>query len=278
VERLEAHRLFFARLITANAGVPAPGGRLAAAFASTPRERFVGSGPWKIPTAIGYVETPTGDPALLYQDFPVSLKEEGAINTGSPTLHALCLSTLDPKEGETALHIGAGTGYYTAVLARLVGAAGSVRAYEIEPDLAQRAAGCLADLPQVTVHTRSGSEGPLPECDLLYVNAGASAPLDAWLDALRPGGRLLFPLMPAQGAGGMLLITRGPGDRYEARFLCHAYFFPCAGAYDEETAGKLSQAFRRNDAVRSLHRGTPPDETCWCSGRGWWLSTAPTGG
>jgi protein-L-isoaspartate(D-aspartate) O-methyltransferase len=277
VERLQAHRSFFASLITAAAGVPAQEGRLASAFASTPRERFLGDGPWKVPTAIGYVETPTDDPALLYQDIAVVLKEDGTINNGQPSLHALCLAALNPQEGETALHIGAGTGYYTAVLARLVGITGAVLAYEIEPELARRAAGQLADLPNVTVHPRSGSAGSLPACDLIYVNAGATAPLDVWLDALRPGGRLLFPLMPAHGPGGMLLITRRSPDGFAARFVCHALFFLCVGAEDEETARKLSAAFRRDDVVRSLQRGTPPDETCWCAGHGWWLSTSPRG-
>jgi protein-L-isoaspartate(D-aspartate) O-methyltransferase len=27
--------------------------------------------------------------------------------------------------------------------------------------------------------------------------------------------------------------------------------------------------------VRSLRRDSSPDETCWCAGGGWWLSTAP---
>ena len=44
MERLEAHRLFFARLVTAKAGI-APGSELAKAFASTPREHFVGPPP-----------------------------------------------------------------------------------------------------------------------------------------------------------------------------------------------------------------------------------------
>ena len=276
MERLEAHRSFFARLITASVGVPAGGGRLAEAFAATPRERFVGPGPWRVLTAAGYIETPSDDPAFLYQDVTVAVEAEGQINNGQPTLHALCLMALNVKEGETAVHVGAGTGYYTAVLARLTGPAGAVFGYEIEERLAGRAASNLADLPNVTVHRRSGSEGPLPECDVLYVSAGATAPLDVWLDALRPGGRLLFPLTPAQGAGSLLLVTQTAEGRFSARFLGRVMFIPCVGARDEETARKLTQAFQRDDLknVQSLHRGTPPDETSWCVGNGWWLSTA----
>src|SRR5215475_10359095 len=155
MDRLETHRSFFANLVTATVGIPGREHRLTQAFASTPRERFVGNGPWRVFTAAGYIETPSDDPAFLYQDVTVALRGEGQINNGQPTLHAACLASLNPKEGETAVHIGAGSGYYTALLAKLVGPAGTVTAYEIEPDLAQRAAENLADLPNVTVQSRS---------------------------------------------------------------------------------------------------------------------------
>lgn len=283
MERLQAHRRLFADLITASAGIPRSDSRLADAMASVPRERFAGPGPWKIFTASGLIETPSDDPALLYQDVVVSIAADRGINNGQPLLHAVCLAALNPVEREKILHIGAGTGYYTALLSRLVGPKGSVIAYEIEQDLAQRAAINLAGFPNVTVQHRSGSEGPLPDCDAIYVNAGATAPLDVWLDALRPAGRLLFPLAPTgglpalSGAGAMLLITRVSQDDFHARFLCPAMFIPCVAARDEATAAKLSAAFKRGDYrnVRSLRRNSPPDATSWCAGNGWWLSNSP---
>ena len=120
MDRIEGHRLFFANLITANIGLP-PGSELAAAFASTPREQFVGQPPWKVFTGVGYIQTPSNDPAFLYQDFVVSLDSEGPLNDGQPTLHAYCLSALALKRGESIVHVGAGTGYYTTILAKLVG-------------------------------------------------------------------------------------------------------------------------------------------------------------
>jgi protein-L-isoaspartate(D-aspartate) O-methyltransferase len=277
MDPLEAHRKFFADLITAN--VPNP--RVTEAFASVPRERFLGPGPWRVFAGGRYFSTPTDDPAFLYQDITVALAEEKQINNGQPMLHAVSLAMLNPQPGETAVHIGAGTGYYTALLARLVAPGGKVFAYEIESALVAKAAQNLVDLDQVTVYPRSGAEAPLPSCNLMYVNAGATAPLDVWLDALLIGGRLLFPLTSdgpggTPGPGAMLLITRTPAG-FDARFLMPVMFIPCMGARDPETAKKLAQAFQRGDMknVLSLRRNNSPDETCWFSGQGWWLSTAP---
>src|SRR5215469_14172977 len=273
MEKIHAHRLFFGDLITAKAGLPL-GNELAAALASTPREQFVGEPPWKILTPIGYIETPSDDPAFLYQDIVVSLAGNGPLNNGEPSLHALCLAALAVRKGERVVHVGAGTGYYTAVLAKLVGHGGAVEAYEIEPGLAQRAMENLAAFHHVTVKSQSGTEGPLLECDLIYVNAGATEPLSVWLDALRPNGRLLFPMTSAAGVGAMLLITKQENSAFAARFLVQVQFVPCIGARNESTAQRLTDAFRdgRWNKIRSLHRNDQPDDSCWCSGPGWWLS------
>jgi protein-L-isoaspartate(D-aspartate) O-methyltransferase len=273
MERIQARRLFFANLITANAGLP-PDSELASAFASTPRENFVGPPPWKIFAGHNYMETPSDDPACFYQDVVVSLGSQGPLNNGQPTLHAFCIAALDPRKGERVVHIGAGTGYYTTLLAKLVGETGVVDAFEIEPTLAQRATSNLAEFPHVNVHHRSGAVGPLPKCDVLYVNAGATHPLAVWLDTLRPNGRLILPLIASEGFGAMLHVTKHGEGSYSARFLLEAQFVPCIGARDEATAQKLTILFRKKNwtNVKSLHRNDEPDDTCWCSGPGWWLS------
>jgi protein-L-isoaspartate(D-aspartate) O-methyltransferase len=272
VDRLQTYRNFFAKLITASAGVSE--GPLRDAFACTAREDFVGEGPWKILTTSGYIETPSDDPVFLYQDVLIALQPDSPINNGQPSLHALCMAALHVKEGETIVHVGAGTGYYTAILSKLIGPAGAVFAYELEPELAKRAAENLEGYPNIRVCPQSGSVALLPVCDVVYVSAGATSPLDVWLDALRPKGRLLFPLTPAEGFGGMLLVTRTQ-KRWKARFLTRALFIPCIGGRDDDTARRLGEAFKQPGftSVRSLHRDSHPDESCWFAGEGWWLST-----
>jgi protein-L-isoaspartate(D-aspartate) O-methyltransferase len=269
-------RDYYAQLVTANGGTTDQ--RVIAAFAATPREQFTGAGPWQVfaVAALKYIETPSADLAYLYQDVLIGLAPERGINNGAPSLHARCLAALEPAAGETAVHIGAGTGYYSAILATLVGSSGSVVAYEIEEDLAASAVRNLKTLRNVSVRSRSGAAEPLPPADIIYVNAGATHPPAAWLDALELGGRLLFPLTPAVGLGGMLLVTRRAARDYTARFISLAQFIPCIGARDEESSKRLADAFRSRSPflVRSLHRATPPDDTCWYAGAGWWLSTA----
>ena len=128
---------------------------------------------------------------------------------------------------------------------------------------------------RVELCARSGSEGVLPKSDVVYVSAGATRPLADWLEALRPEGRLIFPLTPDEGWGGMLRIQRQSGG-YLAAFISPVQFIPCIGARDPDTAAGLAAAFAAGgaDAVRSLRTGADePDESCWFAAPGWWLSS-----
>ena len=282
-KELQTQRVFFANLVASAAGAP-KNERLISAFANTPREKYLGPGPWRIFAGGNLLETPSNDPAYLYQDVVVAIAPDRGINNGQPVLHAVCLAGLAIQPGETIVHIGAGTGYYTAILAQLTGPDGHVDAYEIEEDLAARATANLSEFTNITVYHRNATQAPLPPCDVIYVNAGATSPLDLWLDALRRKGRLLFPLTPDHGPGGapghgaMLLVTRNTdsAETFAAHFLTLAMFIPCIGARDDATAAKLAESFKRGDArnVRSLRRSGPPDQSSWCAGANWWLSSA----
>ena len=270
-EEIAKRRRAYAAEVTRGVGDP----RIEAAFAAVPREDFAGPPPWRIGSGGLFGQTTSDDPARLYEDVLVAIDAKRGINNGQPSLHAQSIDALAVKEGETVVQIGAGAGYYTAILAHLVGPAGKVVAYEIEPDIAARAKANLARYPQVEVRARSGVDD-LPKADAIYVNAAASHPLRAWLDALKVGGRLLFPLQAARSTGAMLLVTRPEsGDAWPARFLSPVVFIACEGAQDRATGRKLDEAFRRGGSgrVRSLRFGGAPRQSDWLRGDGWALST-----
>jgi protein-L-isoaspartate(D-aspartate) O-methyltransferase len=270
-DTLAARRAAYAHEVAARFGPPDPA--VEAAFATVPREAFLGPPPWTFSGGGTRSWSGTSDPASLYQDQLVALDRAKGINNGQPSLHAHCISALRLPRTDHVLHIGAGTGYYSAILAEL---AGSVDAYEIEPGLAARAVVNLAPWRNVTVHAESATGRRLPDADAIYVSAGASHPDPFWLGALREGGRLLFPLTGDQGWGGMLLIKR-QGPHFAARFISDCGFINCAGLRDPVIAARLTAVFKEGgkERVRSLTRQPPPDPATWFAGDGWYLSTEP---
>jgi protein-L-isoaspartate O-methyltransferase len=127
--------------------------------------------------------------------------------------------------GEQVLHLGCGTGYYTAIIAELVGSAGRVTAVEIDATLAPKAEIALADWPQVKVIRADGGGTSFEPVNAIVASAGATHPLSSWLDPLRPGGRLLFPMTTLQyGPGAILLVTRRPPP---GAWACGPLSMPC---------------------------------------------------
>lgn len=286
-DRLSAARHRFARELRYTADVRSAA--VIEAFASVPRERFLGPGPWRLlsPMNLGtYRATDDADPQHLYHDVLVAIDEVRRLNNGQPSLWAYLFDRLGLSAGAHVLHVGAGTGYYSAILAEIVGREGRVTAIEIDPILAERTRLSLAmHWPQATVISGDGfTFRPEQPADAIVVSAGASHPSPAWLDALvNDGGRLLVPLTTREGRGGFLLVRRqGEAMRpHWARFLIPTRIFPCVGGHDPTAEARLKRALGKSSlaAVRSLRRDLEAlDETCWLAGEGWWLSMTPIPG
>src|SRR3954469_16049293 len=128
------------------------------AFATVPRERFAGPRPWRIldPTDLSsYRTTADADPRHLYHDILVAIDETRRLNNGQPSMWAFLYDQLGLTAGSHVVHVGIGTGYYSAILAEIVGRDGRVTAVEVDPALAERARENLAGAwPQATVGTR----------------------------------------------------------------------------------------------------------------------------
>ncbi|HKC64665.1 MAG TPA: hypothetical protein VKB86_13575, partial [Pyrinomonadaceae bacterium] len=176
-------------------------------------------------------------------------------------------------------------GYYTAIMAEVVGSSGHVLGVEIDEDLAERAHRNLAYLNQVEVVQASGAEFDAGACDAIFINAGATHPQAIWLDNLKAGGRLILPLTIARDAtssgGGFMLKVKREEQGYAARFISPVAIFPCAGARDEALNQRLREAMAKGTwgTVQSLRRDThEASDTCWLHGEDFCLSTLPVGG
>ncbi|AWN54701.1 methyltransferase domain-containing protein [Methylobacterium sp. 17Sr1-1] len=255
---------------------------LEAALETIPRERFLPPGPWHLARLSGgYVRTPDDDPVYLYQDVPVAIRPDRHLNNGQPSFLVGLIARGRPERGMQMVHVGTGTGYYTALLARLAGEQGRVLGIEHDPDLAAFAADALAGMPQVRIVAGDGAAMALPPADLVLVNAGAARPAESWLDALTVGGRLILPLTAGKRPGtpitrgAVFLIERRDERAYAARCLSPTLIYPCAGARDPEAEQALARALAAGgqDNVRMLYRTDAlPDDRCWLRGPGWCLA------
>lgn len=250
--------------------------RVVDAFGRVPREGFVGPGPWRILHVVdGYWTTPDADPRRLCHNVLIALDEKRRLNIGEPLLWASHFDRVGVKIGERVLQIGTGSGYYTAILAELVGPKGRVDGIEIDAPLAAMAERNLAAWPMAHVRQGDASAPVEGHWDLIVAFAGATAPHAWWLDAMADGGRLLLPMTGRQRGGFMLRLARR-GGAIAARSAGWVGFYPCAGARSPEDEAALDGALADpagQQAVRSLRRD-PHDrnETCWLHRDGWCLS------
>lgn len=283
---IDKARVWFADELRHTARVQSPA--VVEAFATVPRERFSGPGPWRVLSPMrmaDYWTTEDSDPRHLYHDILVAIDETRRLNNGQPSLWACLYDQLDLVAGNHVVHVGVGTGYYTAILAEIVGSAGCVTAVEIDPGLAEQARHNLAAWPQATVVTADGfTFQPARPADVIIINAGVSHLSLTWLDSLTAeNGRLLVPLTNADWWGAFLLITRATAGtlRYPAKFVSRTGIIACIGGRDAEAEARLATALQKTPftATQSLRRAPEePDDTCWLAGDGWWLSTSPVSG
>jgi protein-L-isoaspartate(D-aspartate) O-methyltransferase len=257
------------------------------AFAAVPRERFLGPGPWRIrPDKLHepHFTTPDDQPHWLCHDVLVSIDETRGLNNGLPSFWAHNFDHLDLRAGERLMQVGAGTGYYAAVLAEMVGPAGRVVAVEHDPALAARAHDNLAPWPQVEVVAGDGRTHDPGEVDAVVVFAGSTHPAPLWLDRLAEGGRLIMPLT-SENRWGFLLRAVRHGTEFEASSISGVGIYPCVGGRDEEAGERLAQALlalRSAGAakvpIRALHRSEPNSEVLdkvWYRAPGFWLEHNP---
>jgi protein-L-isoaspartate(D-aspartate) O-methyltransferase len=280
---LELRRRFYAEEIAATSNVRSAA--VVEALATVPRERFLGPGPWTVRGEADFFgaprQTPDADPRHVYHNYAIAIDGTRQLFNGAPGLLAMLIDRLELKPGDRAMHVGAATGYYTAVMAHCVGSNGSILAFEIDEALAAEARHNLASMPWVEVR-RTDAAAPVGEAvDAILVNAGITHPLDTWLDALAEGGRIILPLtVPMKGTIGkglIVLATRtANASSFDARVIGFVAIYSAIGLRDETAEKQLAAAFGRNPfpQLTRLRRDThDAGAACWLHGAGWCLST-----
>lgn len=183
------------------------------AMAELPRERFL----------------PAVERAGAYLDEPLPIGHGQTIS--QPSLVALMTAALALKPTDRVLEIGVGSGYQTALLARLCG---RVYGLELVPELAQRAARTLKALGigNAEVRTADGAAGwpdAAPFDAVLAACAARELP-PAVLDQLKVGGRLIAPVGPRLGPQMLVLLEKKAGGRVVETPLIPVRFVPMVGS------------------------------------------------
>lgn len=255
------------------------------AFSAVPRERFLGPGPWHVPSIIdgNYTRTPDAHTRWLYHDTLVAIDKKRNLNSGSPSAWAFWLDQLDIKAGERILQVGAGVGYFSALLAELVGVNGKVTAVEYDKKLSAKALKNTKPWKQIEVINGNGVKHDPGEVDIVVAFAGATHPAPLWLNRLSRRGRLFMPLTSDQKTGGFMLKAIRQATAFTANSVSGVWVYDCAGARNRAESQSLGRALKGNSnrakiPIRSMHLGKPSNPSAknvWYAGKGFWLSTLP---
>ncbi|WP_433159124.1 methyltransferase, FxLD system [Kribbella sp. CA-247076] len=217
VRRAEALRAALTRRLVAEGSIRDE--RVAAAFGTVPRHLFVPHAPLD----------------RAYADDVVLMKRNEAgvaiSSVSQPSIVALMLGQAGVRPGDRVLEIGSG-GYNAALLRELTGPAGAVTTVDIDPEVTDRARELLTTAGYGDVRVvRADGEFGVPEdapYDRIVVTVTAWDVPPAWIDQLRPGGRIVVPLR-LRGQTRSIGFDR-VGDHLESRSATICGFVCMQGA------------------------------------------------
>ena len=192
--------------------------RVLAAIGTVPRELFV----------------PDNLRKRAYDDGALPIGHDQTIS--QPWVVAAIAQALRLTGSENVLEIGTGSGYSTAVLARL---AGSVVSLERIPELAETARARLAELgiENAEVVCADGSRGHDAGAayDAIAVHAASPEAPHSLLGQLGEGGRLVVPI--ATGSSDLLTVFHRDSGGLRQETIGPCRFVPLIGAEGFEPPG-----------------------------------------
>jgi len=131
-----------------------------------------------------------------YGDYPLPIGLGQTIS--QPTTVAFMLELLQPQEGDKILDVGSGSGWTTALLARIAGEKGKVLGLEKVPELVVLGKDNLAkyDFPNVEIRQAEQELGLKKEApfDKILVSAAARTIPEELVKQLKTGGVMVIPI------------------------------------------------------------------------------------
>jgi protein-L-isoaspartate(D-aspartate) O-methyltransferase len=253
---------------------------LVQALATVPREAFLPPGPWTIvgEDTGGAQATPDANPCHVYKNVSIALDAQRQLFNGAPSAVLPILDALCLQPGHRVFHVGCGSGYYTALLAIVVGSAGQVHAVEVDAAIAAQASSNLHAYGSALVERGDGTALPRGRLDAILIHAGVTHPLDIWLDALPLGGRLVLPItasfpgVPFISKGVWLALTKRDTHQFDVRSLGLTMIYAAVALRDESLNPAIGAALMRNlaERVSRLQREDHGrDASCLLHGRAW---------
>ncbi|MGH9440140.1 MAG: protein-L-isoaspartate O-methyltransferase family protein, partial [Terriglobia bacterium] len=221
---------------------------------------------------LGY--STTENPRDLYHNALVALDADRYLNNGQPSAVARWIDALDLKPGDRVYHLGCGVGYYTAIMAEVVGSGGGVIASEVDAGLAARAQENLSAYPNASVHVGDGAAFDPRECDAIFINAGVTHPHPLWLERLSQQGRLVLPLtftVDSDNIGGSGIVAKITREHsaFPVRVVTFVGIYSCTSVRDPEMNASLLKAMKTKALfkIRSVRADShQQEESCVAHG------------
>jgi protein-L-isoaspartate(D-aspartate) O-methyltransferase len=144
----------------------------------------------------------------------------------APLIVAMMTAALDVGERDKVLEIGTGTGYQTAILARLARRVYTIDRFRTLVAAAESRFRTLR-IPNITTLVGDGMKG-WPEqapFDRIMVTAAGDEVPETLLRQLRMGGVMVLPVGPAEGVQKLLRVVRTESG-YDATELADVRFVP----------------------------------------------------
>jgi protein-L-isoaspartate(D-aspartate) O-methyltransferase len=191
-----------------------------AAFLSVPRHKFL--------PGVSIEE------AYSNRTIPTKYSQGGQVisSSSSPTMIATMLEQLGLESGQRVLEIGTGTGYNTTLIAHIVGERGQVITVDIYEDLVETAQEHIATMgfDQIHAFCANGEYG-YPEAapyDRIVLTAAAQDIAPAWIEQLKPDGRLVLPFEIIKGRQQSIAFEQ-TNDHLESVSVRDCVFIPLQG-------------------------------------------------